>query len=823
MQGILARHFPPKAGKIDPDYEDSPLTPDRKLSSISYDQTELNIQPRDLNPVQTPGLNMLDPSIHKGFPFWDRVGISCTGFTKFCVRSDESYIQSTYTSELMKGQSQGINERYMPVLQNFRNKVVYLKIHDTNGLELDPHIIHPFVKIHFIDLNTHQYLKKPNPRNALSYFENMVQMNNGNPGYFTGNCDLVYPFSTQPYDMRITGECDPHWNSEFMIDQDAGMLLNSDTVILFEILDFNFKLIKENSKLLRSDNMYPVAWAFLRPVGNSKLHLGINKLQLYRYKYKPPPGFSEFRRPHVYYDFQWYKKELYPSFLRVELRVIEAPRPKVVYGIALNPFEKEVSKKDFEELEREAGKPRKLKLGGKEEIDAEALERAKRLMKLRRLYQEECRIPNKLLYKLPSSKLGCWRLTFSHSGVYLAAACTDDDETVIKIFQVEDGDLALTLRGHADLVHDLRWSDDDMYIVSCSSDGTAKVWDFTSVFRGGGDAMGFTQTNFNPGTAGFLSVSLQHPSYVYCSQYHPDQNYTHSLFIVTACYDGRIRFWHVSKQGEVLERIGERSSRLVEGPRPTGTLLDEIDILPQKDLSYSSLKESDSKTLFEHRHPNYLEFDNQCQLYVGDSLGMISIFNVQIRGESLEPVLVRQMNLTELSNDAINTILLQPPDKRLMIVQCRDNVLRRIEPARVATTDETDLIDTRFFGAQFSRYAIRACVSPDGNYVLSGSEDGKAYMWNIATSYLEDIEDWELNVRDIVCDVAWSNTYNMVAVACFGSELPILVYCYEKTPDEVGVGLANVEMSKAEMLAPQKEMKSDMAYDVLEKRTLSKI
>lgn len=822
MQGILARHFPPKSDKIDPDYEEYPLSPIEKASISSYDQTQAVIQPRDINSVQTPGLNMLDPSIHNGFPFWDRVGISCTGMAKCCAGTDQTYIQSTYTSELMKSQSLSINDRNLPVLQNFRNKVVYLKIHDTNGLELDPNIIHPFVKIHFIDLETHQYLKKPDARNALSYFESMVQLNSSS-GYFTGNCDILYPFCTPPYDMRVSGECDPHWNTEFMIDQDAGLLLNANTVILFEILDFNFRLIKENSKLLRDDNMYPVAWGFLRPVGNSKLHLGVNKLQLYRYKYKPPTGFSEFRRPHVYYDFQWYKKELYPSFLRVELRVIEAPRPKVVYGISLNPFEKEVSQKAFEDLEKEAGKSRKLKLGGKEEIDAESLERAKRLMKWRRFYQEECKMPNKLIFKLPSSKLGCWRLAFSHSGVYLAAACTDDDETVIKIYQIEDGELALTLRGHADLVHDLRWSDDDMYIVSCSSDGTAKVWDFTSIFRGGGDALGFTQTNFNPGTAEFLSVSLQHPSYVYCSQYHPDQNFTHSLFIVTASYDGRIRFWHVTKQLEVLEEINERSHRVVEGPKPTGTLLHEIDIQPQDHLSYSHLRESNSKSVFEQRHPNYLEFDNQCQLYVGDSLGMISIFNVQIRGNSLDPVLLRQMNLTELANDAINTILLQPPDKRLMIVQCRDNVLRRIEPSRGATTNETDLIDTRFFGAQFSRYAIRACLSPDGNYVLSGSEDGKPYMWNIATSYLEDISSWEINVRDLVCDVAWSNTYNMVAVASFGSELPIMVYCYEKTPEEVGIGLASVEMSKREMLAPHKEMKSEVAYDVLEKRTYSKI
>ena len=33
-----------------------------------------------------------------------------------------------------------------------------------------------------------------------------------------------------------------------------------------------------------------------------------------------------------------------------------------------------------------------------------------------------------------------------------------------------------TYRGHNNLVYDLDWSYDDRYIVSCSSDFTAKVW-----------------------------------------------------------------------------------------------------------------------------------------------------------------------------------------------------------------------------------------------------------------------------------------------------------------------------------------------------------
>jgi hypothetical protein len=62
--------------------------------------------------------------------------------------------------------------------------------------------------------------------------------------YETTEADFVIPFSTPPCDLRVTGENDPHWNSEFTLDESIQHILDPNVVILFEILDFNFKLVR---------------------------------------------------------------------------------------------------------------------------------------------------------------------------------------------------------------------------------------------------------------------------------------------------------------------------------------------------------------------------------------------------------------------------------------------------------------------------------------------------------------------------------------------------------------------------------------------------
>ena len=46
-------------------------------------------------------------------------------------------------------------------------------------------------------------------------------------------------------------------------------------MILFEILDFNVRALKERDlKVLDQDNQYRIAWGYLRPVGLAQNYIG---------------------------------------------------------------------------------------------------------------------------------------------------------------------------------------------------------------------------------------------------------------------------------------------------------------------------------------------------------------------------------------------------------------------------------------------------------------------------------------------------------------------------------------------------------------------
>ena len=79
----------------------------------------------------------------------------------------------------------------------------------------------------------------------------------------------MLPFSTQMYDLRIKGQNMAQWDEDFVINERASRLLDPDVLLLFEILDFNPNMILEHRALLNADLLYPVAWAYLRPVGTA--------------------------------------------------------------------------------------------------------------------------------------------------------------------------------------------------------------------------------------------------------------------------------------------------------------------------------------------------------------------------------------------------------------------------------------------------------------------------------------------------------------------------------------------------------------------------
>jgi hypothetical protein len=83
---------------------------------------------------------------------------------------------------------------------------------------------------------------------------------------------------------------------------------------------------------------------------------------------------------------------------------------------------------------------------------------------------------------------------------------------------------------------------------------------------------------------------------------------------------------------------------------------------------------------------------------------------------------------------------------------------------------------------------IMSCVSPDGTYVCSGSENGNIFVWSVPTEE-QYSNDYNCKFLDSTCDVDWNSKFNMIAACGFGESYPILMYVYEKSQKEVDFSL----------------------------------
>ena len=206
-----------------------------------------------------------------------------------------------------------------------------------------------------MDMKTGKYLAKKDatlPGVANKEYVSLID----SEGHITNkDVDFILPMSTKFYDMRILGHNSCRWNEEFIVNEYASYLCNPNVVILFEILECNETMILENDKRLNADMFYPIAWAYLRPMGKADIHLSRNRLQLYRFKFnydlsvKQARPFDH-RTPAVYLEFNWPRREKYPSYLEVDLKFagksnFEVPRKH----FSRAPWEKEIGLVDYTE------------------------------------------------------------------------------------------------------------------------------------------------------------------------------------------------------------------------------------------------------------------------------------------------------------------------------------------------------------------------------------------------------------------------------------------------------------------------------------------
>ena len=92
---------------------------------------------------------------------------------------------------------------------------------------------------------------------------------------------------------------------------------------------------------------------------------------------------------------------------------------------------------------------------------------------------------------------------------------------------------------------------------------------------------------------------------------------------------------------------------------------------------------------------------------------------------------------------------------------------------------------------------VQSCISPDGQYIVSGSEDGKPYIWNAITHEASKTKKYECKFLDLVSDVDWNPKYNMFALSGFGHQYPILVYVKERTDEELNMIILSGNVTSA--------------------------
>jgi jouberin len=765
------------------------------------------------NRDQETRLNMYDPDIWKGFPLSDRF------WYNICCRSP-------MCSDLNKGQfpiDEIINNPcVIDEKINLHNKCVVLKVLKTGTLEIEPLIVHPFVKVSFVNLKTGRYLQKANfdiPSNLL-HEKNLIINHNKQQNtleYKESNLDFLHPISTPPNDLRERGESFAEWNEEFIINDEASNIFNSNNIIFFELFDFNFMVDQKTNDKSINPNMIPIAWAFLRPVGYSQTYFGKFKLQLFKYKHSTTPRMqylkqtnsAYLRTPQVLYEFNWIKKEKYQTFLEIELRCELKPSLSEMNNVFVqNMFRNSVFKPEGEFMDKELllVKMRKDKKKIKyDEMDQMGYAKRKLLLKRKKGPSEDCILPDKLLFKFNTGKLGCLTHEFSNDGRLLAAACTEINSlTSIKIFNIEDGVLKYHLKGHQQLIHSLVWSKDSQILISGSSDNYVTLWQIPKE-----DSNNAENIDYMDNERIFKLCSIPHPSYVYSVAIFPDLSKDLMIF-ATACFDGIVRIYTLDL---IFDEMNNKYNLIKYTMVRTISVFEEFektDFSKSRAEKFEKLKNTkgfklDSekaslleRTVLDHRHPNTLIFDDIGRLYIGDSLGSIHIWQVAINSGKLLVNKLQIVSHKELEGDNINKICIEPSDKKRIVVHSRDNCIRLLDISR-----DRPRVIVRYFGMKCSRSNIKSEISPDGQFVLSGSEEGTPYLWSLISGIHIPTEIYECKFLDALCDVSWNKEYNMFVLSGFGQEYPLLVYVHEKS--EITVDPAEFKIKNKQKLKYEDE------------------
>lgn len=221
------------------------------------------------------------------------------------------------------------------------------------------------------------------------------------------------------------------------------------------------------------------------------------------------------------------------------------------------------------------------------------------------------------------------------------------------------------------------------------------------------------------------SVSvLPHSNYIYSGKFHPLNN----DIVATAGFDGTIKVWYVKTRSciQTFQVHRTRINSLVFAP-------------------------------------------NGKHMYAGDAHGVISVWDTDIAEEGNDEFqFIKAVEEDEIKGCCI-THLDMGKSNLSLLVYTQDSIVRNFETKVMVPSQ-------RYVGAICHHFRLTCQFSPDGSYVIAGSENGSVMLWTVKGSDPIPVIEWSMKFSYPVTAIAWNPVKNMIVFSSFGAAQPILLF-----------------------------------------------
>lgn len=537
------------------------------------------------------------------------------------------------------------------------------------------------------------------------------------------------------------------WNVRIDTSIPFEKFLSPQTLVLMEVIHEKHTKNHGNSKpgnpdmmtCRPSDEKQHIAWAFYRVISeNGKLKLdtfrddvfeSTNKqpicCQLFHYQQLSQDDLRGYQSqmiastnnatiPRVYFQFLNQKRTLFPSDLCIFINATDESNLL------------ETQTKNSESVLSNSGQ---TEAASSNSSDNEASPTIVNLMaNCMRGPLKPCLIPHRVLCKLPTGTLSPSCIAFCKNGTYLAAGVYCEQECLLYIYRVSTGQLCSVGHGHQRVIQTIEWNhQSSSMLLTASSDGTARVWSI--VCHNSKDRIVHLQSIFQ-----HFPVSC----IVFCAIFgeYNDQN-----FCYTGASDGNIRIWNLQSQ----QFVGYLS------PTKSNDHENEGGCIPaHENAAVHCLRVNEERT----------------QLYSGDSLGRVFVWTNESSSSTSQYFCFNVTKIIDcrlLGGFSIISINLHPRKQNLLL-QAHPNVVLELDLRSYL------LLNTRYERINCKQFMHQTVFSPDGRYVLIGSDSGSPCLFT--TSYQQNIRysTWKapLMLFDAMCTVSWHPSAHIVAVGSCG-------------------------------------------------------